>query len=151
MGSMRVYCKKQIQVASMNLRQSQMFKIGNAGVAAVKYRVSSAIGPNDGPAKPLTRRYAIRKTMAGHGNRRNLTYSGDMLRNFGVRTVSEKEAKASLTTRKDRIKAWINEKIESWCTFSNKNQETVRATAQTVVNEQSKRMVFQRLLGGRNV
>ena len=112
MPSVRVYQKKQIRLDRLNFRQTQMFKIGNVGVAAVKNRLAAAEGPTDSSAKPLTKRYAIWKTKLGKGNRRNLMLSGDMLRNFQVRTVSENRAKASNSTRKDRIKAWITNKIE---------------------------------------
>src|SRR6266545_4185681 len=125
MPSIRIYQKKQIRLDRLNFRQHQMFKIGNVGVAAVKNRVTAALGPSDSPAKPLTKRYAIRKTRLAKGNRRNLTFTGDMLRNFLVRTVSENRAKASLTTRKDRIKAWVNQKIEPWAVFSPRNRAAV--------------------------
>ncbi|MDZ4797417.1 MAG: hypothetical protein SGI92_04600, partial [Bryobacteraceae bacterium] len=121
MPSVRVYQKKQIRLDRLNFRQTQMFKIGNVGIAAVKNRVGAVLGPNDAPSKPLTKRYAIRKTKLGKGNRRNLALTGDMLRNFQVRTVSENKAKASNSTRKDRIKAWVNQKIEPWIVFSPKN------------------------------
>jgi hypothetical protein len=51
--------------------------------------------------------------------------SSDMLRNFIVRTVSENWAKASDSTRKDQIKAWITNKIEPWIVFSPKNKTAV--------------------------
>ena len=82
MPSIRIYQKKQIRLDRLNFRQTQMFKIGNVGVAAVKNRLAAAQGPTDGSAKPLTKRYAIWKTKHGKGNRRNLMLSGDMLRNF---------------------------------------------------------------------
>jgi hypothetical protein len=112
MASVRIYQKKEIRLDRLNVRQHQMFKIGNAGVAVVKNRLAAAQGPSDGPAKPLSRLYAIRKTKMGKGNRRNLMLTGDMLRNFQVRTVSENKAKASNSTRNDRTKAWITNKIE---------------------------------------
>src|SRR5579884_4517453 len=112
MASVRIWQKKQIRLDRLNFRQHQMFKIGNVGVAAVKNRVGVALGPSDAPAKPLTKRYAIRKTRLGKGNRRNQTLTGDMLRNFMVRTVSGNRARAGLSTRKDRIKAWVNQKID---------------------------------------
>ncbi|MBZ5726319.1 MAG: hypothetical protein LAP87_15135 [Acidobacteriia bacterium] len=54
MPSVRVYQKKQIRLDRLNFRQTQMFKIGNVGVAAVKNRLAAAQGPDDGAAKPLT-------------------------------------------------------------------------------------------------
>jgi len=149
MPSVRVYQKKQLRLDRLNFRQHQMFKIGNVGVAAVKNRVGAALGPNDSPAKPLTKRYAIRKTRLGKGNRRNLTFTGDMLRNFQVRTVSENRAKASLSTRKDRIKAWVNQKIEPWVVFSPKNRAAVLEAARRVLNEMKSTLLVERALGGR--
>ena len=100
-------------------------------------------------AKPLSRYYAIRKTKMGKGNRRNLMLTGDMLRNFQVRTVSENKAKASNSTRKDRIKAWITQKIEPWVVFSPKNREVVHQTAQKLLAEIAPRLVIERSLGGK--
>lgn len=62
MPSIRIYQKKQIRLDRLKFRQTQMFKIGNVGVAAVKNRRAAAEGPTDGSAKPLTKRYAIWKT-----------------------------------------------------------------------------------------
>ena len=147
MPSVRVYQKKQIRLDRLNFRQTQMFKIGNVGVAAVKNRLAAAQGPDDGPAKPLTKRYAIWKTKLGKGNRRNLMLSGDMLRNFMVRTVSENKAKASNSTRKDRIKAWITSKIEPWIVFSPRNKAAVVSAANQVLREAAPRLVLERHLG----
>src|SRR2546430_2584355 len=114
MASVRIWQKKQIVLDQLNFRQFQMVKIGTVGVAAVKNRVTAALGPDDGPAKPLTKRYAIHKTRLGKGNRRDLTFTGSMLNNLTLRTVSEKSAKASLTSRKDRIKGLANARIQPW-------------------------------------
>ena len=86
-------------------------------------------------AKPLTKRYAIWKTKLGKGNRRNLMLTGDMQRNFQVRTVSENRAKASNSTRKDRIKAWITNKIEPWIVFSPRNRTAVLDATNRVLIE----------------
>ena len=149
MPSVRVWQKKQIRLDRLSFSQRQMFAIGNVGVAAVKNRVQAALGSNDSAAKPLSKGYAIRKTKMGKGNRRNLTLTGDMLRNFQVRTVSEKQAKASNSTRKDRIKAWINQKHEPWVVFSPKNTAAVMAAGNRVLQEGAKRMVLARALGGK--
>ena len=151
MPSVRIYQKKQIRLDRLNFPQTQMFKIGNVGVAAVKNRVSAAQGPADQPAKPLTKRYAIFKTKRGKGNRRNLMFSGDMLRNFLVRTVSENKASASNSTRKDRIKAWINNKIEPWIVFSPKNQSAVLDAANRVLQESKARLLVEQTLGGKQL
>ena len=149
MPSVRIYQKKQIRLDRLNIRQEQMFKIGNVGVAAVKNRLAAAQGPEDGAAKPLTKRYAIWKTKLGKGNRRNLMFTGDMLRNFQVRTVSENKAKASNSTRKDRIKAWANQKREEWVAFSPKNREAVHQAARRILAEIAPRLLLERNLGGK--
>jgi len=151
MASVRIYQKKEVRLDRLNIRQTQMFKIGNVGLASVKNRLAAAQGPNDGAAKPLSRYYAIRKTKMGRGNRRDLMLTGNMLRNFMVRTVSENKAKASNSTRKDRVKAWITNKIEPWAVFSPKNRLVVQQTAQQVLNEIAPRLAIERSLGGKQV
>jgi hypothetical protein len=143
MPSIRIYQKKQIRLDRLSFRQTQMFKIGNVGVAAVKNRVTAAMGPSDSAAKPLTKRYAIFKTKRGKGNRRNLMLTGDMLRNFLVRTVSETKAKASNSTRKDRIKAWITSKIELWIVFSPRNKTAVLDATNRVLQEAKSRLLVE--------
>ena len=78
MASVRIYQKKEVRLDRLNVRQTQMFKIANVGVSTVKNRLAAAQGPNDGPAKPLSRYYAIRKTKMGKGNRRNLMLTGEL-------------------------------------------------------------------------
>ncbi len=151
MPSVRIYQKKEVRLDRLNIKQAQMFKIGNVGLASVKNRLAAAQGPNDGAAKPLSRLYAIRKTKMGRGNRRDLMLTGDMLRNFMVRTVSENKAKASNSTRKERVKAWITNKIEPWAVFSPKNRIVVHQTAQQVLNEIAQRLAIERSLGGRQL
>ncbi len=151
MASVRIYQKKQIRLDRLNFRQAQMFKIGNVGVAAVKNRLAAAQGPNDSQAKPLTRRYAIQKTKLGKGNRRNLSFTGDMLRNFLVRTVSENKAKANNSTRKDRLKAWLNQKIEPWVVFSPKNRTAVLDATNRILIENKSRLLVERALGGKQL
>ena len=151
MPSVRIYHKKQIRLDRLNFSQNQLFKIGSVGVAAVKNRLAAAQGPDDSPAKPLTKRYAIQKTKLGLGNRRNLTFSGNMIRNLMVRTVSEKAAKAGLSTRKDRIKAWANQKIEPWLVFSPKNKAAVVEATRRVFEEMKKRLLLERNLGGKQL
>ena len=149
MASVRVFYKKQVRIDHLTFRQQAMFKIGTVGVAAVKSRIAAAEGPTDSSAKPLTKRYAIQKTKLGRGNRRNLMMTGDMLRNFQVRTVTDNRAKASNSTRKDRLKAWLNQKIEPWVVFSPRNQAAVAESARRVLLEMRPKLVLERSLGGR--
>lgn len=149
MASVRIYQKKQMRLDRLNFKQHQMFKVGTVGVAAVKSRLAASQGPIDGAAKPLTKRYAIRKSRIGLSNRRNLTFTGDMLANLLVRTVSENRAKAGLSTRKDRIKAWANQKREPWLVFSPKNRSAVVEATQRALNEMKPRLLLEGILGGK--
>lgn len=151
MASVRIYQKKQLRIDHLNVKQHQMFKLTTVAVAAVKNRVVAGLGPNDTPAKPLSQYYAIRKTKMGKGNRRNLMLTGDMLRNFNPRTVSEKRGVSSNTTRKDRDKALANERIEPWAVFSPKNRDAVLKAGRQMINEIKGRLVLERGLGGRQL
>jgi hypothetical protein len=84
MPSVRVYQKKQIRLDRLNFRQTQMFKIGNVGVATVKNRLAAAQGPDDGLAKPLTKVHITK-----HGVQA-LEWDGD------ARQYVEKEIASSL-------------------------------------------------------
>lgn len=149
MPSVRVFQKKQLRLDLLNFHQRQMYELGGTGVRAVKARLGTAQGPGDSAAKPLTKRYAIFKTRKGKGNRRNLTFTGDLLRNFQVRTVSENRAKASVSTRKDRIKAWANQKREEWMVFSPKNKAVVVEAARKMLDAMKPRLLVEKLLGGK--
>ena len=115
MASVRIYQKKEARLDRLNVRQEQMFKIGNVGLAAVKNRVAAA---RDRPMARPSRSPALRdpQNQDGQGQPPQPELTGDMLRNFLVRTVSENKAKASNSTRKDRIKAWITRRSSlGWC------------------------------------
>ena len=149
--SVRIYQKKQLIFNQLSFRHQDMVKIGTVGVAAMKNRLEVARGPGDAPAKPLTKRYAIYKTRRGKRNRRNLRLTGRMLENFTLRTVTESTAKASLTSRKERIKGWANQKIEPWVVLSPKNQAAVREATRRVLAEAKDRLLVERWLGGRQI
>jgi hypothetical protein len=75
--------------------------------------------------------------------------TGDMLRNFQVRTVSDNKAKANNSTRKDRLKAWINQKIEPWVVFSPKNKAAVAESARRVLLDMKPKLVLERAFDGK--
>ena len=151
MPSIRIYQKKQIRLDRLNFRQARCSR----SATSASRRSRTALRPRRArptpAAKPLTKRYAIRKTKLGKGNRRNLMLTGDMLRNFLVRTVSENRAKASNSTRKDRIKAWINQKIEPWIVFSPKNRTAVLDATNRSERERSRDLLVEKALGGKQL
>jgi hypothetical protein len=65
--------------------------------------------------------------------------------------VSEKAAKASLTSRKDRIKGLANERVEPWLVFSRANNAAVMEAARRIFREALPRLVVERFLGGRQI
>ncbi len=140
----KVYVKKQLRLDLLTFRQRDMYEIGNAGLEAVKARLAAALGPNDSPAKPLRVSYARQKSKRHLGNRRNLRFTGKMLDNLKIRTVSDKMAKAALTSRKERVKGQANTKIEPWCLFSPANRKVVFAKAEIIFKRATQRMLIAR-------
>ena len=149
MASVRVFYKKQVRIDRMNFRQQAMLKVGTVGVAAVKNRLATSLNSNDAPSKPLTKWYARRKTRLGLGDKRDLTLTGDMLRNFQVRTVTDNKAKANNSSRKGRLKAWINQKIEPWVLFSPKNQKATQESANRILKEMAPTLILERAMEGK--
>jgi hypothetical protein len=152
MASVRIWQKKQLRLDHLSFRQFQMVKLGTVGLAAVKNRLAAGLGPGDGPAKPLTKRYAIYKSKVLRRRAvRDLSLTGSMLRNLTLRTVSENAAKASLTSRKERVKGLGNAKFEPWLVFSPANRAAVTEAARRIFQENVRRLVFERFLGGRQI
>jgi len=152
MPSARIWFKKQLRVDHLNFKQFQMLKLGTVGVAAVKNRLAAGRGPHDGPAKPLTKRYARYKSKRLRKRAvRDLRLTGQMLDNLKVRTVSEKRAYAGLTSRKARIKGRANTRIEPWLVFSPRNRLAVARAAERMFRENIKRLWLERSLGGRQI
>ncbi len=147
----RVFVKKQIRVDLLTLEQRQMFKLGTVGLASRKDEISRGLNARGGAAKPLTRRYAIYKSkvskLGGRGrNVRDLRFTGAMLREWSVRTVSNLKAFAGWSTRKGRIKARANNAIEEFIAWSPKNTRDVVRAGNQIVNENSKRLIVERFL-----
>ncbi len=149
MATVRVYQKRQLRLDLLNFKQRQIYDLGTIGVDAVKARLAAAQGPVDSAAKPLTVRYAKWKSRHGGGNRRNLTFTGNLLRNFQVRTVSEGRAKANLSTRKDRIKGRANQAIQPWMVFSPRNRQAVIEVTRKTLAQLKSRLLIERQLGGK--
>ncbi len=145
----RVFVKKQIRIDHLTLQQRQMFKLGTVGLASRKDEISRAQNARGGAAKPLTRRYAIYKSkvskLGGRGrNVRDLRFTGAMIREWSVRTVSNSKAFAGWSTRKGRIKARANNQIEEFVAWSPNNTRDVVHAGNQIVNENSKRRLCER-------
>lgn len=164
MASVRVWQKKKLRLDMLTFRQRDMYAIGMAGTNSVVKRVLEAKGPADGPAKPLSKRYAIYKSRVHKGNRRNLSLTGQMLNSLKVRTVTDNRAIATLgrgrrienRTVKYRKKSGAgaqryldnrdvgqnNQKREPWLVFSPVNRRVVMEKARQVLAVAKKRMLL---------
>jgi hypothetical protein len=63
MAFVKLFVKKEPQFEKLNFSQQQMARIGTVGVSTVVARAASARNANDQPAKPLSKAYAIRKSL----------------------------------------------------------------------------------------
>ncbi len=139
--TVRIWQKRQLRLDRLTFRQRDMVQIGSAGLLSVMKRLSQARGPTDAPAKPLKKGYAIYKSRLRKGNRRNLFLTGKMLENLKLRTVSDNSAKASLTSRKERIKGFANMRREPWLVYSPINIQAVMQTARVVLAQAKMRLM----------
>lgn len=139
----RVWKRKKLDLRPLTVQQREMFQLGQAGVGAVKRRVTAAIGPEDQKAKPLKPWYARFKSRKGKSNVRDLTFTGGMLRNLLVRTVSERDVRAGLSSRKDRAKAAGNQRKEEWLVFSPRNKQEIADAAKRIAERRLQEIVKQ--------
>jgi hypothetical protein len=127
-GRVRVYVKRQLRFDLLDFDRQQMYRLGVVGVAEVLDRVSRGQGPEDQKAKPLSKRYAIRKSKFGLRNVRDLRgfgFGGHMLDNLKVRTVGLNDVRAGFSTARMREKARGNEQRESFMVFSRRNVQRI--------------------------
>jgi hypothetical protein len=118
-----------------SLTTRQMYQLTQFGVDVIQNRVSRGIGSNDQPMPGLKRGYAIAKTKAGKGNRRNLQYSGEMLANLTVRSVSASQGRADITSAKQRLKARVNEQKSPWFGWSARDLAQISAMSRRLFGE----------------
>lgn len=149
MAMLRVFVKKTVRLDRMNPSQQQMFKIGQVAVASVKDRVRRALTPDLTPSKKLSKRWAVIKTRWARSipsirlpARRDLSFSGQMLRDFQVRTVSETKFQARNSTRRGRDKAAGNERREQWAAYSREDEKRVQKAARQLLPAIAGRMVI---------
>jgi hypothetical protein len=118
-----------------SFERRQMLALGLFAVNQIKSRVKRSVGSDDSPFKPLSKGYAIQKTKAGHGNRRDMTFSGEMLNAFSVRYADASQVRMDITTTMGRIKAWANEERTPWYGFSRFDQAAIIREAQKEFSE----------------
>lgn len=125
--------------AEIGFTELQMLSLGNFAVDVIKDRVSRGIGSDDAPmpALKIARRkrwskkqnrwveysqqdsgYGKVKRLAGRQPIRDLTFTGGMLNDFSVRSVSASEVRMDITTVEGRMKARVNEIRAPWFGWS---------------------------------
>jgi hypothetical protein len=114
-----------VTLAGFGPQKYQMYNWGKFAVETVKTRVAAGLGSDDQPMKGLTKGYAIRKTKAGAGNRRNLKLTGGMIDNLQVRYADPNKVRADITSRLGRIKARTNERRTPWFGFSRADEKRI--------------------------
>lgn len=141
----RLFVKRKLRLDRLNFGQSVMAELGMFGLDQVKERIRRLGNSDDQRSKPLTRGYAIYKTKKGKGNVRNLRFSGKMLDNLSVRTVSSNFVRANMTTKLQRQKAIANAKIEMFWEYSPRNVKAVRSKAVKLLDAETLRLIrFER-------
>jgi hypothetical protein len=141
-ASVRIWQKKQLRLDLLTVNQRAMVDIGAAGLLSVKKRLAQGQGADDGPAKPLKRRYALYKQHRGERPIRDLFFTGKMLANLQLRTVNDNHAVARCSSEKERIKALANQRRESWCVFSSVNRRDVIKKANEVIHRIIEKLVI---------
>jgi len=156
----KIWQKRQLRLDLLTFPQRDMVRIGSAGLLSVFKRLSQARGPEDGPAKPLSKKYAIYKSRMHKGNRRDLFFTGQLLRSLRLRTVNDNSAYAapggdkrqmmgkaskggkpqkSSVTNRDVARG--NMKREPWLVFSPVNRQAVMEKARQVFLEAKARLI----------
>jgi hypothetical protein len=140
-GRVRVYVKRQLRLDRLTFDQNKMYRIGTIAVGTVKDRVKQALNDQDARAKPLTKKYAIRKSKTKGGRAyRDLTFTGDMLNSYVVRTLSGTSAVAR-PDKANEGKARGNNKIERWISYSRKNVAMIVKEAEDILYEAAQQAI----------
>lgn len=124
--------KTKVTLIGFGPQKYQMYAWGKFALATVKERVAGGVGSDDAPLPGLKKSYAIRKTKAGRGNRRNLSLTGDMLNAFQVRSASESQVRMDITSRHGRLAARANERRTPWFGFSRMDEKKIFTEADRI-------------------
>jgi hypothetical protein len=158
-----IYVKKQIRLDRLNFSQQSMAGLGMVGLKERKASIAAGHGPNDGPAKPLSKAWAaikrrsrlqpirdLRGTGLAFGNqlsrakKRRKTgrrFIGHMIDNLGKSfRVTDTGVRIGFSTYAARIKARANEKIEPFLIWSPRNRQAIYNKAISVFSELVKKL-----------
>jgi hypothetical protein len=114
-----------ITLSGFGPQKYQMYSWGKFAIEKVKERVSAGIGSDDAPLKPLSPGYAKRKQRIGKGSKRDMTFTGAMLKNLQIRAADPSKVRADITSRLARIKARTNERRTPFFGFSRADEKKI--------------------------
>jgi hypothetical protein len=119
----------------VSLSAFQMQRLADVGLRSVKARAVAGIGSDDAAMPGLKTGYARQKQRKGGVPVRDLTLTGDMLKNLTVRTASESGAKIAFTASLARTKALANEQRYPWLGWSAGDVRKIVAEAQKMLRD----------------
>ncbi len=103
-------------------------RILETGLKSIKLRLSKGIGQDDGPTKPLTKKYARFKSFARRKKAvRDLDLTGKLLSEIQPRYADDRQAVADASTRLGRLKARVHREL---LLFSENDQKQMLASAE---------------------
>lgn len=98
-----------VRLVGFRFSKFDNLRILETGIASIKGRLAKGIGENDGPTKPLTKRYARFKAFARRKKAvRDLDLTGRLLSEIKPRYADDRQATADAVTRLGRLKARVH-------------------------------------------
>ena len=116
-----------VRLVGFGFKKLHNLAILEEGIRSIKARLAKGVGENDGPTKPLTKRYARFKSKRTRRRAiRDLNLTGQMLESVKSRYADDRQAIADAGTRLGRMKARINREL---LLFSNNDQKAMLGRA----------------------
>jgi hypothetical protein len=134
------YNGAKLRLVGFGFKKFHNLRLLEIGIKSIKERLSKAISEDDGPTKPLKKRYARYKSKRTKRRAvRDLNLTGEMLAEIIPRYADDRQAIGDTSTRKGRLKARVHSDL---LRFSNADQATMLKTAETFFNEGVEQTVF---------
>jgi hypothetical protein len=124
-----------LRLVGFGPRKRFNLRVLEVGLASMKQRLARGVGSDDGPTRPLTKRYAIRKTrQLRQAAKRDMRLTGAFLDSFLPRYADEQRAAAYAGGRLGRAKAILYK--EELLNFSAADMRAMSEMARRLVPEE---------------
>lgn len=134
-----------VRLVGFGFKKLQNLRILEAGIKAMKERLAKGISEDDGPTKPLKKRYArFKSKRTGRRAIRDMNLTGQLLEEIKPRYADDRQAIGDASTRKGRMKARIYSDL---LRFSNGDQAKMLTLAESLFTDG----VQQTIRTGRNL